>query len=227
MSTARLSTPRHRVRQWERLIDKEIQVRSIVILGAAAALATSLTACSSPAKPSAGPTPAATPTATAPTTAPATAPAPSTTASASTTIDPCQLVTQQEASQVTGASFGPGKLEVDSPASRRCIYGAQTHNVYEVIVAQATTVKQAQTEKAQLLAQLGTKLPLTPVPGLADDAQAIRTSLSANGGTLNISALYVLQGTTGFALVDETNSPSFPTTADLVAQATTVLGRLP
>lgn len=202
-------------------------MRSIVILGAAAALATSLTACSSSAKPTAGPTPAATPTTAAPTTAPATAPAPSPTATASTTLDPCQLVTQQEASQVTGASFGPGKLEVDSPASRRCIYGYQTHNVYEVIVLQATSVEQAQAEKAQLLAQLGGKLPLTPVPGLADDAQAIRTSLSVKGGTLNISALYVLQGTVGFALVDETNSSSYPTTADLVTQATTVLSRLP
>src|SRR6185437_12140436 len=70
-------------------------------------------------------------------------PTPAATATGTTTVDPCQLVTQQEASQLTGVSYGPGKLEVDSAISRRCIYGAQTKHVFEVIFVQGASADQA------------------------------------------------------------------------------------
>ncbi len=48
-------------------------------------------------------------------------------AAATTTTDPCQLVTAQEA--LTGASDGPGK-EQASAAGKTCVYGASTKNVF-------------------------------------------------------------------------------------------------
>jgi hypothetical protein len=133
-------------------------------------------------------------------------------------------VNADEASQLTGAHYGPGKEEQDSASSRRCIYGAQTKDVFEVIVVQGTSVAEAQTAKNDLLAQVPHQITLTPVPGVGDDARAFRATLQ---GILGISALYVLNGTVGFALVDEVNGKSPPTTAALVAQAQTVIGRLP
>lgn len=204
-------------------------MRPIAITGAALVLATSLAACSSSGKPLARPTLASkAPLPGGLGSRPATAPAPISSGSASTTIDPCQLMTQAEASQLTGVAYGPGKEEVDPGGGRRCIYGAQTHNVFEMIVVQASTVEQAQAVKTELLAQLGAKVPLTHVPGVGDDAQALQTSMSLSGGTLYVGALYVLQGTVGFAIVDETNNSSgCPGTAALVSQAQTAIGRLP
>lgn len=210
-------------------------MRHITIMGAAAILATSLAACSSPGKPSANPTPVSNPTTATPTgTAPATAPAPVATGSKpTTTLDPCLLMTQQEASQLTGESFGPGKEGGGGGvAPRSCIYGAQTKNVFIVIVVQGSSVQQVQTMRNAMLAQIRSSgsgtLPLTTVPGVGDNAQAVYgTILAGNGGSLDASGIYVLKGTIAFALVDETSIGGRPSTAALAAQAKTVLGRLP
>src|ERR1700726_4854431 len=57
------------------------------------------------------------------------------TPSASANLDPCQLVTQQEASQLAGTTYAAGKKESISSASSMCTYGAQTLNVFTVEVA--------------------------------------------------------------------------------------------
>ena len=57
--------------------------------------------------------------------------------SANANLDPCQLVTQQEASQLAGTTFAAGKEEAISSASSMCTYGAQTLNVFTVLVAVA------------------------------------------------------------------------------------------
>src|ERR1700694_2508563 len=58
-------------------------------------------------------------------------------ATANPNLDPCQLVTQQEASQLAGTTYGAGKKETLSSASSICTYGAQTLNVFTVLVAVA------------------------------------------------------------------------------------------
>jgi hypothetical protein len=202
-------------------------MRSIQTMAAAALLAATLTACSSSGEPTAGPTASGPAAATGSPTQSATATATATGGSAATTLDPCQLVPQGEAAALAHSSFGPGREETDPGGGKRCIYGYQTHNVFTVIVVQAATVEQAQAEKAKLLAdvdqQIGATLNLTHVPGLGDDAVTVHSPLN---GLIAVSGVYVLQGTVGFALVDALNGTP-PTTAALIAQAQTVLGRLP
>src|ERR1039457_4982289 len=81
------------------------------------------------------------------TTAPAPAPATSTSATP-TNLDPCQLVTQDEASSLAGATFGPGKEE-STGGGKECVYGSQTTNVMDIIVAQAPDAATAQADYAQ------------------------------------------------------------------------------
>src|SRR5262245_65717867 len=107
-------------------------MKSVQILGATAIIAALLSGCSN----SGGHTASQAP----PTSLPNITPTPTTSATqaainsqsgAPSTIDPCELVTQQEASALAGTSFGPGKEESDgSNGQRRCIYGYQTKNVF-------------------------------------------------------------------------------------------------
>jgi hypothetical protein len=145
-------------------------------------------------------------------------------------IDPCRLVTQQEASALTGATFGPGREESEAAGEKRCVYGYQTMNVFIVAVVQAATVAEAQSAKDQIRAeakqQLGAAVSLSRVAGLGDDAESLQGSGSLGGGTLSLGGIYVLRGRTGFALIDATAGHA-PGTGALTAQARTVLGRLP
>jgi hypothetical protein len=196
-------------------------MRSVWIVGATAVLAASLAACSKSDTPNQNPT-------SAPPTTHATVRT-SPTGQAATPPDPCVLVTQSEASALTGTSFGPGKEESENAASRRCVYGAQTKDVFMVIVARGTSVDEAKAVKDQMLAeaqQNGVAINLTKVTGLGDDAYSVNKSLSANGVTISISGIYVLSGVTGFGLVDEKITGPAPTVAAMVTQAQTVISRL-
>ena len=201
-------------------------MRSMRIIGAAALLAVMLTACSK-SNPGPNPTQSAPPTtvAAAPTTPAAAPTSPPAAAGAPVNLDPCKLVPQQEASKVAGASFGPGQLEVENAASSRCIYGGNTKNVFLVIVARASSVAEAQAQRDEMRseaeAQLGGKLNVGKVSGVGDDAESISGSLSAL--SINVSGLYVLKGTLGFALVDEVQGGAAPTTQTLVDEANKVL----
>jgi hypothetical protein len=196
------------------------------IIGAAALLAVMLTACNKK-NPDPNPTPSAAPTtaAAAPT---STAPTSTATAGGPVNLDPCQLVPQQEASAVAGASFGPGQLEADNAASSRCVYGANTKNVFLVIVARASSVAEAQAQRDEMRSeaesQLGGKLNVAKVSGVGDDAESITGSLGSIG--VNVSGLYVLKGTLGFALVDEVRGGPAPTTQALIDETKKVLSAL-
>lgn len=202
------------------------------IVAAGGLLAVALTACSTPAKPTAAPTPASTgasPSATpTPTDAPAAAPAP--TGSAVTTLDPCQLVTQQEASALAGVALGPGKHDDVPGGERRCIYNAGIGTEVTVAVVQAASVAEAQAEKDKVRAeaeqQLGGPLNLARVSGVGDDAESLSASLDGAGGTLNMNGIYVLKGRTGFAIIGGRLGAAAPSAAALTAQANTVIGRL-
>src|SRR6478609_6805747 len=62
--------------------------------------------------------------------------------------DPCVLISQTEASTLTGANFGPGKEEL-AGATKLCIYGAQTKNVFEIGIVQAPDLATIQSEEAK------------------------------------------------------------------------------
>jgi len=146
------------------------------------------------------------------------------------TIDPCQLVTQQEASQLAGTTYGAGVKSATQGNGNICTYGGQTTNVFEVIVGQAPDVATAQAEEAAVKQQLqtaaGNGLTFTELPTLADGAAYFVGSIPLGGSNINASAIYVLKGTVFFGFSDEALAPT-PTLAAMETQVNTILGRLP
>lgn len=197
-------------------------IAGTVALGAALAGCTSTSTTTTSTPPTGSPTPAATSSSS------AAAGGVDASGSASTTLDPCQLVTQQEASALIGVSYGPGRPESDPGGAKRCVYGYQTKNVFLVIVVQGSSVEQVQAEKDKIRAeaeqQLGAQITLTKVSGVGDDAEFLQAPLN---NVINVSGLYVVKGTVGFALVDTVAGGTAPGQAALTTQANTVLGRLP
>jgi Protein of unknown function (DUF3558) len=161
-------------------------------------------------------------------------------ASANPNLDPCQLVTQQEASQLAGTTYAAGKKEAISSASSICTYGAQTLNVFTVIVAVAANATTAQADWAQeeakaqagvkqLVAEAGGSVLLKAgditLPGADKAATAIATA-NISGRTLNISAIYVLKGAVFFTFADLVADKPAPTASAMAAQAQTVMTRV-
>lgn len=147
-------------------------------------------------------------------------------AAGAATTDPCQLVTQQEASTLAGAAFGPGKAGT-SATGQRCIYGAGTKNVFMVVLwhGDAAFIQKAHDEVTQEIEQTGSTAQIQPipVPGLGDQATAYHVS----GDDTDDSSIFVLKGGYAFYLVDTVAGGHAPTTDALVAQSRTVLSRLP
>jgi hypothetical protein len=180
------------------------------------------------------------------TSAPAPPSAPSTTSPpaspsgslAPTDLDPCQLVTQDEASTLANATFGPGKELASAGHPKGCIYGSQTKNVLDVVVAQTADAKTAQAgfaqAQAQAQAQFAQELPpgvhidihRTNVEGLGDKATTVNWSFSGNGTSIAFSGIYVLSGATFFTIGDLVTGTSSATLTALKDQAQTVLGRI-
>jgi len=223
-----LALARRRMAGWSGGIVAVVLVALVV--GACSASTSTSTATGTPA-PASTPAPTVTPVPTS-TPAPTTqAPSPSLATGIPTTLDPCQLVTSQEASQLAGTSYGAGVEGTTSGGGKTCIYGGQTLNVFNVIVGQAPDVATAQAGKAAAEAQiqkLATKgLLFTELPNFADGAAYFVGGITVSGQTINASAIYVLQGTIFFGFSDEALSHPTPTSAALQAQAQTILGRLP
>lgn len=212
-------------------------MKHLSLIAAAMVLCAGLTACGSKDQPAADPT--VTPlhssaAASSPTSAPSTKKAPTPTSSpqaADTTIDPCKLVTQDEASAMTHASFGPGKEE-GTKIRHTCVYGAQTANVLMVFVLQGATTGDAQAEWDQLLAeaksaagQAANLVQLTPDSGIGDRAEWVELNLSQ----IDVSGrgLAFLKGPVGVYMIDEVRGGSAPTRDAMTAQAQTVVDRLP
>jgi hypothetical protein len=130
--------------------------------------------------------------------------------------------------KLTGASYGSGMEETDSAVSRRCIYGAQTRNVFEVIVVQAASVAQATAQRDKLRAdaqrQFGGQVDMNQLSGIGDDAEWLHAGPQAG---ISVAGIYVLKGTVGFGLVDVVLGAPAPSQGALTDQAKTVLGRLP
>ena len=148
-----------------------------------------------------------------------------------TAIDPCQLITSQEASQFAGASFGAGVESTTSGNGRICTYGGQTLNVFMVVVGQAPDVATAQAGKADAEAaiqqQAGSNVKFTELPNFADGAAYITGNVSISGQTIGAGAIYALKGTVFFGFSDLGLGKAAPTVAALQAQAQVMLSRLP
>jgi len=155
-------------------------------------------------------------------------------------LDPCQLVTSSEASSISGASFTAGKEGVSSGGAKTCTYGAQTHNVFLVVVAQAPDPATAQAdwaqEQAKAEAAIQSDLPqgssinlnvsdVNNVPG-ADKAAIASFNTTISGQPVGVIAIYLLKGST-FVTFSDLVLGTPPTAATMEAQAQTTLGRVP
>ncbi|HSN10856.1 MAG TPA: hypothetical protein VLS51_01945 [Propionibacteriaceae bacterium] len=151
-------------------------------------------------------------------------------------VDPCQVVTQSEASSLAGTTFGPGK-ETEADGSKTCVYTSNLTHAFQVLVTQASSPSEAQAQwskyEAQATSAVG-QLPsgaptptLTPISGLGDRAESATVSASLAGQTLSGNAVYLLKGATFLALSDiSVGSPAAATASALQTQAKTSLSRL-
>jgi hypothetical protein len=159
-----------------------------------------------------------------------------------TNLNPCNLVTSDEASTIAGTAYGPGLMDVDdSGAGATCVYGSQTVNVFSVGVGQAPDAATAQADwateetNALNLAQRGlppgVSLTLTPtditnLPGFDRAAMADGT-ISFQGQTINGRTIFLLKGATFVSFGDLLLNQPAPTSDAFEAEAETVLSRLP
>lgn len=157
-------------------------------------------------------------------------------------LDPCQLVTQSEASQLAGGTkFAAGKEETTSGGAKLCDYGGQTTDVFLVEVAVAPDAATAQADWAQeetqakagiqqLVAESGANVNLNAadisISG-ADKAAAATANGSFAGHTLGVTAIYMLKGAVFVTFSDLARDKPVPTSANMQAQAQIVLTRIP
>ncbi len=153
-------------------------------------------------------------------------------------LDPCQVVTSQEASVLAGASFSKG-LEEDTGAGKRCTYGSGTTNVLWVQLAQAANASEADaqwsTYQAEAMSALASSMPgigtpkpiLTNQSGLGDRAATATWSATLSGLTLHASDIFVIKGAAFVGFGDLVLTKPAPSVAALKAQARTSIGRLP
>jgi hypothetical protein len=148
-----------------------------------------------------------------------------------TDIDPCQLVTSDEASALAGAQFGAGKKDTTEGNGQICTYGSGTLNVFTVAVGVAPDAATAQAEKADFKAQIEQAMPagvnVTELPDFADGAAIFAGSTTIGGQKVSVSSIAVLKGTTFFAFSDLVLGGDAPSNDALQAQAQTCLGRIP
>ena len=150
-----------------------------------------------------------------------------------TTTDPCMLVTPAEAGKLTGSTFSAGQEQTTSGNGKLCVYG-QEGIVLEVVfgvAANADVAAQGEAEwKAELEKATGFGVTLNEMPGFATgaDAATVEDSKTISGVTVSVSAIYVLRGTSFFAISDvATLGAKAASSADLVSQALVTLTRVP
>ena len=150
-----------------------------------------------------------------------------------TAIDPCQLVTPAEASQLTGVSFAAGKESTTEGHGKLCHY-SQAGTLFTVIVGVAPDAATAKAGEQAAIAQLqqaaAKGLKLTQLPGFADgvDAATLSGSQSIGGQTVAATAIYLLKDTTFVGITDvATLGAKAPTEQQLQDQAKVTLTRLP
>jgi hypothetical protein len=184
------------------------------------------------------PTPTPTPTASSATASATPSPSPT---GGPKTLDPCQLVTSQEASLLAGASYGAGRADTTSGGGKICVYGYQTVNVFMVLDAVAPDAATAQAEWAQEEAQAQAALQQGAGQGanISFDVSDVSTLTGADRGAVGTasgtisgqaisgSAIYLLKGAIFLTFSDVQLGSTQPTTIAMETQAQTSLGRLP
>jgi hypothetical protein len=150
-----------------------------------------------------------------------------------TTTDPCKLVTPGEANSLTGGNSSAGQEQTTTGNGKQCVYGQQGI-ILEVLfgIAASASVAAAgeQAWKAELEKAAGFGLTLKEMTGFVTgtDAATIEGSKTIGGLSYSVAAIYVLRGTSFFAISDvATLGSKPPTSAALENQARVTLTRIP
>ena len=132
--------------------------------------------------------------------------------------DPCDLITQDEASGAVGVKLGAGVSSTAGP-DRVCTFKSGTTEVKLILAPQAPDAKTAQTYWD---AERGT----VPAGVTVKDVSGFDRGTFVTGGVsgYTVSALFVIQGTTFF---DFYCGLKACTEANSVAEAQLIVGRLP
>ncbi len=153
--------------------------------------------------------------------------------SGSTALDPCELLDQNEASKLTGVSFGAGVESTLSGGAKVCTYGANTQNVLMVEVGQTPDVATAEALQASFLNEIKTGLAqfgnvpfqVTQIPDFGNGA--VSATLGLNVINVTGSAFGFRKNTIFFGFSDLVLGGTAPTPEAMRAEAAFVLGELP
>lgn len=160
---------------------------------------------------------------------------------APTSLDPCQLVTQAEASALAGVTFGAGKEETTQGGGKLCSYSGSVLSVVMVEIAQAPDASTAQADWSQEQAKAQAAIQKALPPGIslnlkindttgvsgADRAAVATMSTTIAGQSIAVIGIYVLKGATFFTFSDLAINHQAASQSAMEAQATTSLGRVP
>ena len=136
-------------------------------------------------------------------------------------IDPCTLLTSDQASAVNGITYPPGVSHDMGNGSVECVWQASTPPSSVVVqVGQFPSVTDAQVAYAKAQAVLN-GVQIEQLTGFADDAVIARGA----GGGLSTGGIYVREGSTFFDVVYLNGT--VPTDDQLKYYATLILGELP
>ena len=154
-----------------------------------------------------------------------------------TNIDPCQVITADEAGKLVGVKFGAGKEDTSAGGVKLCAYSAPGPNIFSVEVAIApdeATAKAAEAAEEKDLDSQAAKLAdlhltVTKLPGFAPstDAALLEGGLKSPI-PIDARAMFLLRGTTfvGFSDV-AVGGGSAPTADAMKQQAMTTLAKVP
>ncbi len=137
-------------------------------------------------------------------------------------LDACALFTAQDASQITGVTFGAGSKHTIPPAVSLCVYNDLVAHV-GVTFTVAQGVDPATAAAAFTSAQAGiANASITQVSGLG--TKAIIARATAQG--LGVGAILVLNGATFFSIEVTGSAASIPGDDVFKGTASQMLGRL-
>ncbi|HEY7937712.1 MAG TPA: hypothetical protein VID26_11355 [Candidatus Limnocylindrales bacterium] len=156
---------------------------------------------------------------TAPSSAPSSGPAASGAQPTPGSIDPCSLLTSEEASTLMGKKLGAGVSATLDP-DRVCTFKSGLTEVKLILAPPAPDAATAQAYWDQERSQVPAELPVADLNNVFDRA----AFGSGSAGGLSISALFVIQGTTFFDLFCA--MPGCTVGASVTA-AQLIVGRLP
>jgi len=148
-----------------------------------------------------------------------------------TALDPCTIIPNSTVNTLAGTTYPAGTESVTPGQGRICTYGAQTTNVFMVIVGQAPDAGTAKAWEASAEAALakaaGKGIPFTTDATIGDGAVYFNGSVTIKGIPFNGSAIYALKGLVffGFSQI-AVGQPSMSVSA-MTTEANAIVAALP